>query len=243
MWESISQYLNIHMCDLYLLIRTVVLFIMTLISIRIMGKRTLAQLSPFDLLTIIIIGSAVAVPMEDEKVPFIHGVIPIVTITIINYLIQTVILENRKIENFLQGTPSVLIRNGEIILKNLRKERVTLADLSVLLREKNVRNIDQVQEATFEPSGRLSVIRREVEEAVTLKDLGLSPSSGLFPTLVIDNGEVVYNNLQQSRVSISQLVAELQKRGIKDLGEVAKATLDETGSLVVYKQGQETERT
>ncbi|MGI6142908.1 MAG: YetF domain-containing protein [bacterium] len=240
MWEALQndQIINVHLSDLYLLFRALIFFALSLVAIRIMGKRTIAQLSPFDLITLIIIGAAVAIPMEDEKIPFIHGFIPLASITIINYLLHLLILKNRKIENFLQGTPSVLVENGEVIVKNLRKERVTLADLAVLLREKNVRNINQVQEAILEPNGRLSVVLKEVEEPVTRKDLGLTPSGGLFPVLVIENGEVVYDNLAKSRISVAQLVTEIQKRGVERLQDVARATLDETGNLTVCKKGE-----
>jgi len=240
MWEILqtNRFINVDYSDLYLLLRALIFFVLTLVAIRIMGKRTIAQLSPFDLISIIIIGNAVAIPMEDEKIPFVHGLIPLVSITVINYLLQCLILKNRKIENFLQGTPSVLVENGEVIVKNLRKERVTLADLEVLLREKNVRNINQVQEATLEPNGRLSIVLKEVEEPVTRKDLGLAPSGGLFPVLVVENGEVVYDHLARSRLSVAQLVAELQKRGVERLQDVARATLDEMGNLIVCKKGE-----
>lgn len=242
MWEILQndKIINVHFSDLYLLLRALIFFALSLVAIRIMGKRTIAQLSPFDLITIIIIGAAVAIPMEDEKIPFVHGLIPLVSITVVNYLLHLLIMKNRKIENFLQGTPSVLVENGEVIVKNLRKERVTLADLEVLLREKNVRNINQVQEATLEPNGRLSIVLKEAEEPVTRRDLGLAPSGGLFPVLVIANGEVLYDHLAKSRLSIAQLVTEIQRRGIERLQDVARATLDERGNLLVVKREEKT---
>ncbi|NLJ34041.1 MAG: DUF421 domain-containing protein [Firmicutes bacterium] len=240
MWDTLlsNKIINVDISDLYLLLRAFTFFALSLISLRIMGKRTIAQLSPFDLITVIIIGASVAIPMEDEKIPFIHGVIPLVSITIINYAIHLLILRNRKIENFLQGTPSVLVEDGELVIKNMRKERVTLADLAILLREKNIRNVNQVQEATLEPNGRLSIILKEVEEPVTLRDLGLAPSGGTLPVVVVEKGEVVYENLSKSKLSIAQLLAEIQKRGVKRLQDVARATLDETGSLAVVKKGE-----
>ncbi len=240
MWEALlnNKIINVDISDLYLLLRAFTFFALSLISLRIMGKRTIAQLSPFDLITVIIIGASVAIPMEDEKIPFIHGLIPLVSITIINYALHLLILRNRKIENFLQGTPSVLVEDGELVIKNMRKERVTLADLAILLREKNIRNVNQVQEATLEPNGRLSIILKEVEEPVTLKDLGLAPSGGTLPVVVVEEGELVYENLTRSKLSIAQLLSEIQKRGVRRLQDVARATLDETGCLAVVKKDE-----
>jgi uncharacterized membrane protein YcaP (DUF421 family) len=241
MWDFVSsgeifKVLNVRWSDFHLLFRTLILFVLCLVAIRLMGKRTIAQLSPFDLLSIIIIGSAVAVPMEDEKVPFVHGLIPIFAITLVNYLLQLLILRNRKVENFLQGTPSVLVKDGEIILKNLKKERMSLADLSILLREKNIRNVNQVQEATLEPNGKLSITRVEKEEPITLKDLGLPGGTGIFPTVVVDNGDVVFDNLSKTKLSLLQLVSEVQQRGVENLQEIAQATLDEKGNLQVVRK-------
>ncbi|MGI6575552.1 MAG: YetF domain-containing protein [bacterium] len=244
MWEAISneRLFNVELSDLTLLLRALILFILCLIAIRFMGKRTIAQLSPFDLLSIIILGSAVAIPMEDEKVPFVHGLIPIISITLANYLLHCVIMRNRKIENFLQGTPSVLVENGEVLLKNLKKERMTLADLNILLREKNIRNINEVQEAVLEPNGQLSIIKKEEEETVTVKDLGLEPSAGLFPSVMVDNGNVVYDNLARSRLSIAQLLSAIRQRGADGIQGIARVTLDEKGNLQVEKRTNNIDR-
>ncbi len=96
--------------------------------------------------------------MEDEKLPFTHGLIPIVMITLISWLISKVILRSRRIENVLQGEPCVLIENGEVIVKNMKQERISMTDLAIMLREKDVNNIQDVQEAVLEPNGLLSVI-------------------------------------------------------------------------------------
>lgn len=244
MWEAISneRLFNVELSDLTLLLRALILFILCLVAIRFMGKRTIAQLSPFDLLSIIILGSAVAIPMEDEKVPFVHGLIPIISITLANYLLHCVIMRNRKIENFLQGTPSVLVENGEVLLKNLKKERMTLADLNILLREKNIRNINEVQEAVLEPNGQLSIIKKEEEETVTVKDLGLEPSAGLFPSVMVDNGNVVYDNLARSRLSIAQLLSAIRQRGADGIQGIARVTLDEKGNLQVEKRTNNIDR-
>ena len=142
--------------------KSIVLFIAGLILVRFMGKRTIAQLSPFDMIVLIIMGASIAIPLEDDKLHLGHGITPIVMITLLNYVLSLLIASNRKIENFIQGTSTVLVRDGRAITKNLKRERVTLADLLVLLREKNITDINEVQEATLEPNGKLSVIKKRV---------------------------------------------------------------------------------
>ena len=85
---KITKFLHLHMSDLWLVLRSIVLYALSLVAIRLVGKRTIGQLSPFDLLVIVILGAAVAIPMEDEKLPFTHGLIPIVMVTLISWIIS-----------------------------------------------------------------------------------------------------------------------------------------------------------
>ncbi|HHY92623.1 MAG TPA: DUF421 domain-containing protein [Firmicutes bacterium] len=233
---ALAKLLHLHASDLWLVLRAAVLFGLSLAAIRVMGKRTIGQLSPFDLLVIIILGSAVVIPMEDEKTPFTHGLIPLAMIAALNYLISKVILRSRRIENFLQGKPSILIENGEVVTKNLQKERVSMADLLIMLREKNVTNIEDVQEAVLEPNGQLSVILKPERQPLTPKDLGLSTTPGLNPTVLVENGEVVYANLDKVRLGLGHVVRELGSKGVERLTQVKRATLDELGQLTVERE-------
>jgi len=216
---------------LVLSLRSVILFVVSLLLVRIMGKRTIAQLSPFDLILIIILGSAIAIPLEDLKISLNYGIIPVVVMSILNYLLAIIITKNRNFEKIFQGTSTVLIKDGEVIVRNLKKERITIADLLILLREKNVTDINEVQEATIEPNGKLSILKKKEREAVTLKDLGLTAPSGIFPTLVVHQGRVVKDQLEILGVGVEALLSELKKKGMKRLSEVRSAWFDEEGQL------------
>lgn len=213
--------------------KSIILFGVSLVLVRFMGKRTIAQLSPFDLIVIIIMGSAIAIPLEDDKIKLSFGIVPVIIMSVLNYLLSVIITKNRKIENFLQGTSTVLVRNGEVIIRNMKKERITMADLLILLREKNISNINEVEEATIEPNGKLSIIKKKQMQTVTPKDLGLWSSQGIFPTLVIAGGQVVQDNLDRTGVGIEQLLGELRKKGIRNLEEIKSAWIDEEGNIEV----------
>jgi len=216
---------------------SIILFIVSLIVVRVMGRRTLAQLSPFDLIFVIIMGSAIAVPLEDDKIKLTSGIIPVLIISVLNYLLSIIITKNRTIENFLQGPSRILVRDGEVLVENLKKERITIADLLVLLREKNVWNINEVEEATIEPNGKLSVIKKKHMQNVTPKDLGLTKSQGIFPTIVIDSGQVVEDNLEKVGVGIEQLLRQLNKKGVATLEQIANVWVDEEGNVITDTDG------
>ncbi|HHV19281.1 MAG TPA: DUF421 domain-containing protein [Thermoanaerobacterales bacterium] len=215
--------------------KSIILFTVSLVLVRLMGKRTVAQLSPFDLIFMIIMGSAIAIPLEDHDIKITHGIFPVLITSLLNYMLAILITKNRKIENFLQGTSRVLVRNGEVIIGNLKKERTTMADLLILLREKGVTNINEVEEAAIEPNGKLSVIKKKYMQTVTPRDLGLWSNRGIFPTLVVDQGEVVQDNLDRVGVSIDIMLRQLNQKGIGRLKEIRAAWLDEEGNVSIER--------
>ncbi|HHY70152.1 MAG TPA: DUF421 domain-containing protein [Thermoanaerobacterales bacterium] len=215
--------------------KSIILFTVSLVLVRLMGKRTVAQLSPFDLIFMIIMGSAIAIPLEDHDIKITHGIFPIIITSLLNYTLAILITKNRKVENFLQGTSRVLVRNGEVIIANLKKERITMADLLILLREKGVTNINEVEEAAIEPNGKLSVIKKKYMQTVTPRDLGLWSNQGIFPTLVIEQGEVVQDNLDRLGVSIDLMLRQLNQKGIGRLKEIRSAWIDEEGNVSVER--------
>lgn len=218
------------------LYESTILFAVSLLIVRLMGKRTLAQLSPFDLLYVIIMGAAIAIPLEDEKIKLSCGIIPVLILTVLNYTLSIVITKNRKIENLLQGPSTVLVRDGEVIVKNLKKERITMADLLLMLRENDVWNINEVEEATIEPNGKLSVIKKKYMQAVTPMDLGLWSNQGIFPTLVIDSGEIIEDNLSKLQVGIDQVIKELSKKNLGKLDEISSLWVDEEGNMILDEE-------
>ncbi len=215
--------------------KSIILFTVSLVLVRLMGKRTVAQLSPFDLIFMIIMGSAIAIPLEDHDIKITHGIFPVIITSLLNYTLAILITKNRKVENFLQGTSRVLVRNGEVIIANLKKERITMADLLILLREKGVTNINEVEEAAIEPNGKLSVIKKKYMQTVTPRDLGLWSNQGIFPTLVIEQGEVVQDNLDRLGVSIDLMLRQLNQKGIGRLKEIRSAWIDEEGNVSVER--------
>lgn len=209
-----------------------ILFGVSLVLVRLMGKRTIAQLSPFDLIVLIIMGAAVAIPLEDRRIKLSCGIIPITVISLLNYGLSVLITKSRKIENLLQGVSTVLVQNGEVNIKNLKKERITIADLLIMLREKDVTNINEVEEATIEPNGKLSVIKKKEMQNLTPNDLELDVCQGVFPTIIVDSGKIVSDNLDKVGVGIEQVLKELNKKGIKELSEIKACWINEEGDIL-----------
>jgi uncharacterized membrane protein YcaP (DUF421 family) len=154
-----------------LIIRTMLTFITVLVVVRWTGKRSIANLAPFDLAMVILIGEVAAIPVADLRVDLLHGILPVILIGGMHVAMTTVNLYSKAFEKFTEGVPTLLVKNGQVLKQNLIKERVSMDDLMTALRHKEVSELTQVKEAWIEHAGGVSVIKQTAAEAATPKDL------------------------------------------------------------------------
>lgn len=221
---------------LIVLIRTLILYVIVAIVMRVMGKREIGQLQPYELVITIMLSELAAIPMENTGIPLINGVIPILTLLVAQVVISFVSLKSNHVRDFICGTPSVLVERGKINEAELKRLRYNLSDLLEQLRVKNYPNISDVEFAILETSGQLSVIPKSQKRAVTPEDMKLPTEyEGNAYTLIMD-GHVFHKNLLQLQRDMAWLKEELKNYGIVDLKEVLYACLDTRGQFYYQKK-------
>jgi len=167
--------------------RSVAMFFITLVAVRAMGKRSVAQLAPFDLTVIIIIGSAAALPLEEESISLWNGIVPILILSFLQYLLSVINLHWRGAEKVTQGMSTPLVVNGQIMHDNRKMERVSLSDLHIVLRQKGVDRVEDVALAVLEPTGEVSVIFKKEAQPVTVKDMEISNLSRINDIMALSS--------------------------------------------------------
>ncbi|HHU62880.1 MAG TPA: DUF421 domain-containing protein [Clostridiales bacterium] len=212
-------------------VRALVLYLLVVIVMRIMGKRQIGELQPFELVVAIMIAELASVPMQDTAVPLINGIISIITLLFAQVMLSFISLKSVRARKIICGTPSVLIENGRIVEQQLRKERYNINDLLEQLRAANMPNIADVEFAILETSGQLSVIPKSQKRTVTPQDLNIETQYEGLPTTLIIDGKVIHSNLKKINLSVNWLKEELQKCGIKDTKKVLFASIDTSGQL------------
>ncbi|WP_172971168.1 DUF421 domain-containing protein [Bacillus sp. THAF10] len=150
--------------NVMMIVRTIFLYITILFIFRVMGKREIGELSVLDLVVFIMIAEMAVVAIENPKDPLIHTLIPMFLLMGIQIFLAYLSLKNQKIRHLIDGKPSVIINNGKIDEKAMKKQRYNFDDLLVQLREKNIRNVADVEFAILEPSGKLSVFEKKRDE-------------------------------------------------------------------------------
>lgn len=222
--------------------RTIILYFLVVLTIRVMGKHQIGQLQPFELVITIMISELASIPMQDTEIPLLSGVIPIITLLFIQTSLSLLSMKNVKVRRFICGGPSILIANGQINEPELKRLRYNLTDLLEQLRLKDAPNIADVEFAILETSGQLSVIPKSQKRPVNPEDLKLATSYEGLPLVLVSDGILHPENLSKASQSEEWLVGQLQKFGIQSLKSVFLASLDSSGHLFVQAKNSPKER-
>ena len=213
-------------------IRSLIIYSVVLIVIRIMGKRQIAQLQPFELVTAIMIAELASIPMEDVGVPLVKGLVPIFALVISQVVLSYVTLKSERARALICGSPSIIIKNGIIRQQELQKQRINLNDLLELLRVKNIADIEDVEFAILETNGDLSVFPKSDLKAVTLSDMQIPGKPEDIPVTLIMDGHVLHRNLKYTGKDINWLYNQINAKGFS-FKDIFFAYINTQGSLKI----------
>lgn len=217
------------------ILRTVIIYFTVLLVIRLMGKREVGQLSTFDFVVAIMIAEIAVFPMEELHIPIHIGLIPMFILVGGEILISYVCLKSRFLRKIIDGGPSIIISNGIILEKEMRKLRYNMNDLLAQLREKGVFDISHVKYAILETSGKISIMLETSKRALTPEDMNLSlPDEGV-PLPVIIDGEVLQQNLTLLGLTNDWLNDKLKKYNLS-IKEILYGSIDSRGKLFLSEK-------
>lgn len=219
-------------------LRTLILYALVIIALRLMGKREIGQLQPFELVVIIMISELAAIPSENVGIPLLSGIIPILVLLLTGVTLAWISLKSERARAIICGTPSILIERGKILEEELKKNRYSLTDLLEELRIKNVPNIAEVEFAVLETNGQLSVFPKSQNRPTVPKDFMLKTQFEGLPLTLIMDGVLNENNLRQANKDLNWLTNELKKRNINGVNDVFLASLDTSDTLFIQVKKQ-----
>ncbi len=176
-------------------LRTLFLYLLLILTVRLMGKRQVGQMEPSEFVVTMLVANLAAIPMQDGGIPLYSGLVPILTVLGAELLLSVISLRSIRFRRLLCGKPVILIENGRILRENLKKTRVTLDELSGHLREKEVLDPRSVQYAILETNGNLSVFPYPKERPASARDAGVSVRKQYLPITIISDGQLLSDNL------------------------------------------------
>lgn len=178
-------------------LRSIILYIIVLVVMRLMGKREIGQLQPFELAISIMIADLATIPMTEIGIPITNGIIPILGLLIMHLIISMLNLKSTKIREIICGKPRILIYRGRIDEKALKKERFTINELQEKLRSIDVINLADVEYAILETSGEVTVIQKPNKRNLTPEDMSIEPEYEGIPYDLVIDGKVMDENLKK----------------------------------------------
>ena len=216
-------------------VRSIILYVIVLVVMRLKGKREIGQLQPFELAIAIMIADLASVPMSEVGIPIINGIIPILSLLVMHLIISFVNLKSIKMRQLICGKPSILIYRGKINEKVLIKERFTINELQERLRANNINNLADVEYAILETSGQVSIIQKPNKRTTIPEDFNIMPEyEGISYDLVVD-GKIMNDNLKILNKTYGWLKKEVNKFNIEP-EEALLVTVNAKGDIFCQKK-------
>ena len=213
------------------IIRTIILYLAIVISMRIMGKRQIGELAPAEFVVAVVISDLAAHPLQDLGTPLLYGLIPVTVLVVCEILISGMGIKSIKFRTLVSGKPSMVIENGRINERELKRCRYTVDELSEQLRKKDIVDFGVVKYAVLETDGTLSTVLYPAEAPLTPKHMNIQPDDVSIPSIVICDGRVLDGNLQKLGFNRAWLEKQLGSRKLKNVGDVFLMTADTSGKV------------
>lgn len=216
--------------------QTTLVFIALFTFTRFLGKTQIGQLTFYEYISGITIGSIAGNIVAAEPDKYVSHFYDLILFVILTYLLSFITIKSRKARNIIEGTCTILIENGKILKDNMLQTRLDLDELNAQLRQQGILDISDVQFAILETSGTISIIKKSQQQGLTKEDIGIGCSYQFYPIELISDGEILTENLHAHNISEEWLYAELSLQGIEKIEDVLYSVLDSKGKLFVSKQ-------
>ncbi|RSL28897.1 DUF421 domain-containing protein [Salibacterium salarium] len=229
------------MSILELAVRIAIAFLTMLVLTRMMGRKELSQMTFFNFVSGIAIGSIGATLVVNSNLSIRNGVLALVGWSIFTIITGIIDIRSKKARTAIEGQPIILIKNGQIMEKELKKVRLDVDALNALLREKNVFSLSDVDYAIFETDGKLSVMKQESKQPPTKSDLNIPQNKSnvySFSTEVITDGQVITSNLKKLNLDKQWLEQQLHLLGVDSVSDVFYAEVQKDGTLHIDNKGE-----
>lgn len=223
---------------LTIIIRSIIIYLIVLLVFRIMGKRQLGQMQPFELVLTLIIADLATIPMAEVAVPVLHGIIPVFTLVIVQFLLTLLSHSSSKMSRFISGKPVIIINPNGIDYKAMKKLNISVDDIFEAIRGQGYFSLDQVEYAIMETNGKMSVLPTSACSPATNESMGVKVEESVIPVTLINDGKIIKENLNIAKVDETFITDFIKKKtNAKKVKDVLLMTLDKNGLVYFQLKG------
>ena len=220
-------------------IRTVILYLLLILVVRVMGKRQIGQMEPTEFVVTMLLANLAAVPMQDNGIPLASGLVPMLTVLGISLILSVLAYQSIRMRRLLCGKPVILVENGTICQRNLARTRIHLDELTEHLREQGILDLTTVKYAILETNGLISTFLYPKDAPATAKDAGITVKDAFLPYTLISDGHLLPQNLHLAGYNHHWLRRQLEKRNLQPR-QVLLMTVDGAGKIYLARKEENT---
>lgn len=218
--------------------RAIIIYLVVVFLYRLMGKRQLGQMQPFELVLTLIIADLATIPMAEVSVPVLHGIVPLLTLVVLHSIFTFLCKVSNKFASIISGKPVIVINPNGIDYQALKNLSLSIDDIFEAIRGCGFFSIDQIQYAIMETNGKMSVLPKSGFAPVTVQDLNLQVDKSVIPINIINEGKLVKENLKVAKMDENDVKEILTKAKIKHVKNVLIMTIDKNGSVFFQEFGK-----
>ena len=224
---------------LTIVLRSIIIYIIVLFIFRIMGKRQIGQMQPFELVLTLIIADLATIPMAEVSVPVLHGIVPLFTLTILHFLLTLISKKFVGFSKFISGKPIIIINPKGLDYKSIKMLNLSIDDILASLRSCGYFSISQVQYAIMETNGKITVMPKAEFAPATNGDLQINSDESFLPITLINEGKLMKENLQLAQIKKENVDTIILEKGYKTIKDILLLTVDQTGQAYLQSKDGE----
>ena len=219
-----------------IILKTIIIYFTIVFAMRIMGKRQIAQLQPYELVLALLIAEVTAKPMDTPGTPLSYGLVSAITLILLYFLIARLSIKSETVKKLFSSKPSIVVNKGVILREELSRLDYTLSDLIEQIRAKGFYDVCDIDYAILETNGKLSVFPITTKMPPTLSDLNLKPNHTNLAYSIIMDGKFQKDNLIKCGLSQDAVISALSHVGVADISRVFYASLHDNNKIFVQQK-------
>ena len=218
---------------LTLVLRCAIIYAIVLIVFRLMGKRQLGELQPFEFVITLIIADLATIPMAELNIPVLHGVIPLITLMLLHFFISWASRKSIFMRKVLNGKPMLIVTPDGINYKALKQLNMNFDDLTEAMRNLNYFAFDEIAYAIVETNGKITILPNANNAPLCATDFNIKKNQSTLPVTLISDGKILKDNMQKTNCTEKFLLEQIKKVGAFNVKEVVIATIDNIGKIYI----------
>ncbi len=218
-------------------IRVIIIYITVLVFLRMMGKRQIGEMQPYEVVITLIIADLATLPMSDTNIPLLNGILPLAILVLIHYIITMLTRKSIALRRLMSGRPVIIISPNGIEYKALKDLNMNIDDLMEAIRQCNYYSLDQVLYAIVETNGKISIIPKSENAPATAQDVKVQNPPAQLPHIVVSDGKLIKKEFTTLNLTDEKLQKILKHINVSNLKQLIILSIDEKGKLSYQKKG------